>query len=193
MTSPPTRNAETLRALRQCLEARLPREQQARGAAALIRKAGRYRWVGLYDALASEIAVIAWDGPAAPAYPRFPATQGLSGAAVASGRPVIVQDVTRDPRYLATLDGTRAEMIVPVRDSSRRVVGTIDVESDRVGAFGPDDVRLLSGCAKVSAPLWEPIQMAQFSLPDRRAAGAPPGPWTNAAAYESHIGRWSRK
>jgi putative methionine-R-sulfoxide reductase with GAF domain len=70
------------------------RGAQAQAASELICRLGGYRWAGLYDVLAEEIAVIAWSGPQPPAFPRFPGSKGLNGAAVASGRPVIVQDVS---------------------------------------------------------------------------------------------------
>lgn len=119
-----------------------------------IRKAGEYRWVGIYAVGPEEISVIGWSGPAPPAHPRFPKDRGLCGAAAASGRTVVVEDVTKDPRYLKTLDGTRSEMVVPVKRSTGDVVGLIDVESDREDAFTPLDLRLLEGYASVVAGLW---------------------------------------
>jgi L-methionine (R)-S-oxide reductase len=131
------------------------REEKARLAAEVIRRAGSYRWVGLYDVEDEEIAVVAWSGPAAPTHPRFPRTQGLNGAAVASGAPVIVQDIRQDSRYLTTLGDTLAEMIVPVRDGTGAIVGTIDVESAEVNAFSARDQGLLDECAAVLRPLWD--------------------------------------
>jgi L-methionine (R)-S-oxide reductase len=131
------------------------RRDKAERAAAAIRRVGGYRWVGLYDVGEREIRVIGWAGPSAPTHPTFPRTQGLNGAAVASGEPVVVQDVSQDARYLATLSSTRAEMIVPVRaKSDGAVVGTIDVESDRVQAFTGRDRYLLSSCATALTELW---------------------------------------
>jgi len=103
--------------------------------------------------LASEIAVIAWSGPQAPTHPRFPIAKGLNGACVATRKPVIVQDVASDPRYLTTIGGTRGEMIQPVLDQSG-VAGTIDVESERVNAFSRRDEQLLEECAKNLFWLW---------------------------------------
>ena len=140
--------------LRSCLGISGSREQRAKCAARAIRQRGNYRWVGLYDVGASEISVIAWDGPDAPSHPRFPITSGLNGAAVASSAPIIVQDVAADPRYLTTLGSTKSEMIVPLRTVDGRVIGTIDVESDRVGAFTEEDHRFLEACALVILPLW---------------------------------------
>jgi L-methionine (R)-S-oxide reductase len=122
--------------------------------AGVIRRAGGYRWVGLYEVSEADIAVVAWEGPAPPTHPRFPRTQGLNGAAVASGSRVIVQDVRTDPRYLTTIGGTRAEMIVPVKDEDGRVVGTIDVECEQANAFSDSDRALLEGCAEALRPLW---------------------------------------
>ncbi len=131
------------------------RSDKAQRAAAAIGRVGGYRWVGLYDVGPTEIGVIGWAGPCAPTHPTFPRTQGLNGAAVASGAPVIVQDVSQDARYLSTLGSTRAEMIVPVRaNPDGAVVGTIDVESDRVQAFTDGDRTLLSACAEALTGLW---------------------------------------
>lgn len=135
-----------------------PRDEKAPRAAEIIRRVRGYRWVGLYEAGPAEISVIAWNGPSAPTYPRFPVTSRLNGAAVASGSPVIVQDVTQDPRYLTTLGNTKAEMIVPVRILDGRVVGTIDVESDRTQAFTQDDSDFLEACASILLPLWSPLR-----------------------------------
>ena len=131
------------------------RVERAWQAARLVRLLGGYRWVGLYDVSPTEISVIAWDGPEAPVHPRFPVTQGLNGAAVAQRAPVIVQDVTSDPRYLETIAGTRGEMIHPVLAPSGAVVGTLDVESDRVNAFSVRDEELLAACARQLGWLWD--------------------------------------
>jgi L-methionine (R)-S-oxide reductase len=140
--------------LRRVLEGVAPREEKAERAAELIRRAGPFRWVGIYDVLPDEITVIAWSGPGAPAYPRFPRTAGLNGAAVRAGEAVIVQDVSTDPRYLTTLGSTRAEAVFPVRSAAGDVVGTLDVESERVGAFTGADRTLLEVCVATLAPLW---------------------------------------
>jgi GAF domain-containing protein len=127
--------------------------EKARAMAQTIKMARGYRWVGLYDVTPEEIVAVAWTGSAPPAYRRFPVTKGLSGAAVATHEPVVVQDVTTDPRYLTAFGSTRAEAIFPVAVDGR-IVGTIDVESDRVNAFGPKDDEFLKACASILTPLW---------------------------------------
>jgi L-methionine (R)-S-oxide reductase len=116
--------------------------------ATLIRQEGSYRWVGLYAVTDNEITVIGWSGPGAPAHPRFPVTQGLSGAAVATKGAVVVNDVTADPRYLTAFASTLSEAIVPVVDpDTGTVVGTLDVESAERDAFTDTDRQALEGCA----------------------------------------------
>jgi L-methionine (R)-S-oxide reductase len=132
------------------------RERKAAAVASAIRRAGGYRWVGLYEVGEKEIVNLAFDGPGAPAHPRFPVTRGLSATAVASKEAVVVGDVREDPRYLTAFGSTRSEMIVPVVDrTGREVVGTIDVESERVAAFSEEDRAALGRCAAALIELFE--------------------------------------
>lgn len=130
------------------------RALRAHQAAKYIRAARNYHWVGLYDVTPSHVSAVAWTGTRAPAFPTFPRSQGINGAAVAAGAPVVVQDVRQDPRYLTTFGATRAEAIFPVRGPNDVIVGTIDVESDRINAFSEEDERFLQECAVALAPLW---------------------------------------
>jgi putative methionine-R-sulfoxide reductase with GAF domain len=139
--------------LRSIADSSMTRVEKARAVAQAIKLARNHRWVGLYDVTPTEIVAIAWTGSDPPAYPSFPVTSGLNGAAVATREPVIVQDVRTDPRYLTAFASTRAEAIFPV-ELDGRIVGTIDVESDRVNAFGPGDEEFLKSCAQVVARLW---------------------------------------
>jgi GAF domain-containing protein len=149
---------DVLGRLRDLAAAQVERQLKALRAAELVRQARSYRWVGLYDVSQSEIAAIAWTGSTAPAYRRFPVTQGLTGAAVATRQLVIVQDVTQDSRYLTAFGSTRSEAIFPVADSENgRIVGTIDVESDRVNAFSAEDEAFLKRCAQLLAPIWDAV------------------------------------
>jgi hypothetical protein len=88
-----------------------------------------------------------------------------------------VGDVTADERYLEALGDTRSEIIVPVLDpDDGRVIGTLDVESQRRGAFGPGDQRALERAAAVLLPLW-----TRRAIPPRAATTAPYGEWRRMA------------
>ena len=70
--------------------------------------------------------------------------QGLIGWVAAHAQPVIANDVANDARYLCVqaLDETRSEVVVPLL-LEKELVGLLDVESDQLNAFGPDDQFIL--------------------------------------------------
>src|SRR5690606_19704725 len=72
--------------------------------------------------------------------------EGICGAVAATGRPVIVDDVTRDPRYVPGIENARSQIAVPVRRGDR-LIGVLSVESPQVAAFSERDLRLLSAIA----------------------------------------------
>ena len=111
--------------------------------AEMIREARNYRWVGVYKIVKKDFVILAGTGSEPPAYPRFPITQGLCGAALESGKPVIVGDVHHDPRYLPTFHTTRSEIIVPMVNDHRHILGMLDAESERLNAFGEEDRQFL--------------------------------------------------
>ena len=130
------------------------RMQAAREIARLIREDRSYRWVGIYEVGEEDICVLGWSGQNAPTIPRFPRTQGLCGRAAASRAVVTVDDVTKDPDYLTTFDSTRSEIAVPVLTTTMQPLGLIDVESNKVAAFGGQDRDVLMACAAAMRPLW---------------------------------------
>jgi L-methionine (R)-S-oxide reductase len=146
-----------LERLRQIVSDSTPRTERLQRIAALIREAGPYRWVGLYDVNSerAEVINIVWDGPGAPEFPVFPITKGLTASAIVERKAVNVGDVASDSRYLTAFGSSQSEIIVPVfSGDAQKVVGTIDVESEKRDAFSTDVARRLVACADVIRPLW---------------------------------------
>lgn len=73
----------------------------------------------------------------------IPLGKGITGAAAESREPVRVHDTARDPRYIASHADIRSEVAVPLVLQDR-VIGIMDLESDRVGFFTDDHLRLLT-------------------------------------------------
>jgi sigma-B regulation protein RsbU (phosphoserine phosphatase) len=77
----------------------------------------------------------------------MPLNQGITGSAAAEKRTIRVEDVRKDPRYLAcSLDGeaeVRSELVVPLLRLNR-LVGVMDLESTKVSAFTADHEHLLN-------------------------------------------------
>ena len=109
----------------------------------MIRAARDYRWMAIYKIIKDEFVIQAETGSEPPAYARFPITQGLCGAALDSGKPIIVGDVHKDGRYLPAFHTTRSEIIVPMRNNHRHILGMLDAESDKLNAFGEEDRQFL--------------------------------------------------
>jgi L-methionine (R)-S-oxide reductase len=109
-----------------------------------------YSWVGIYLVEGDELVLGPWKGPQATEHVRIPIGQGVCGAAAASGETEVVDDVNADPRYLACFPSTRSEIVVPINHEGR-VVGEIDIDSDRPAAFGEDDRAFLERVASLVA------------------------------------------
>jgi L-methionine (R)-S-oxide reductase len=110
-----------------------------------------YSWVGIYLVEGDDLVLGPWKGPQATEHVRIPIGQGICGAAAATGRTELVDDVTADERYLACFPSTRSEIVVPISYDGR-VVGEIDIDSDRPAAFGPEDREFLERVAlRISA------------------------------------------
>jgi L-methionine (R)-S-oxide reductase len=130
------------------------RAEKAKHLAEGIRTLSNYRWVGVYDVGAEEVSILAWSGPGAPEFPKFPVTKGLTGAAIAEKKTVIVGDVRSDARYLTAFGNTLSEIIVPVLAPNGAVIGTVDVESESANAFSDHDRDTIEQCIAAALPLW---------------------------------------
>jgi L-methionine (R)-S-oxide reductase len=111
-----------------------------------------YSWVGVYLVEGDDLVLGPWKGPEATEHVRIPVGQGVCGAAAASGKTEVVDDVNADPRYLACFPSTRSEIVVPISREGR-VVGEIDIDSDQPAAFGDADREFLERVAESIAHL----------------------------------------
>ncbi len=110
----------------------------------------KFNWVGFYLISRSDpqmLDVGPYVGAPTP-HTRIPLSQGICGAAAASGETIVVDDVNADPRYLACSLATRSEIVAPIF-AHGRVVGELDIDSHTPAAFGPSDRRLVEDCAAV--------------------------------------------
>jgi L-methionine (R)-S-oxide reductase len=125
--------------------------KRVKGVVDMIRAARGYRWVAIYKVTKKEFVILTETGDEPPAYPRFPITQGLCGAALESGKTIVVGDVRKDARYLPAFHNTHSEIIVPMVNEHRQIVGMLDAESDQPNAFGPEDKQFLERAAGLIA------------------------------------------
>ena len=70
--------------------------------------------------------------------------QGLIGEVAATGERIVAANVRADARYrhIERLPETRSEVVIPLK-LEERVLGVLDIQSDRLDAFHPNDLLLL--------------------------------------------------
>lgn len=67
---------------------------------------------------------------------------GVSGVAAQLREPVLVGDVTKDPRYISAVPNVRSELAVPLIVNNR-LIGIMDIESRQPDYFTEEHTRLL--------------------------------------------------
>ena len=111
----------------------------------------KYNWVGFYmlePGTKPPVLVLESFVGAMTPHTRIPLNQGICGAAASSGKTIVVDDVSKDSRYLACSLETKSEIVVPIFVKNR-VDGELDIDSHFSAAFGTDDQNLVQYCAEV--------------------------------------------
>ena len=89
--------------------------------------------------------------------------EGVVGFAASTGTPINVPDVTKFPLYISGFKETQSELAVPIKYHDR-ILGVLDVESERLNAFDEQDEQLLElfaseiSVALVNAQLYEELE-----------------------------------
>ena len=82
--------------------------------------------------------------------PTVPLGEGLVGYAALHREPVLVPDVSKDPRYIQVVDDVRSELAIPMLIKDR-CIGVFDLESPELDAFGKRDIEILTLLASQAA------------------------------------------
>jgi len=116
----------------------------------------KYNWVGFYmiDPDDSQALILGPYIGAMTPHTRIRLNEGICGAAASQGATVVVDDVSKDSRYLACSIETKSEIVVPVF-VNKKVVGELDIDSHFLAAFGPEDRELTEHCARVTGEFME--------------------------------------
>jgi sigma-B regulation protein RsbU (phosphoserine phosphatase) len=146
----------------------LPLDELSRRVCELIQETFRYYYVAIFTLkpgstklrFRSSAGALRRGRRRAPFAPEVELRQGLIGQAAASGQIVQAGDVREDPRYryVEPLHATRSEVVIPLKLEDR-VLGVLDVQSDRVEAFHPNDLMLLQALADNVARAVEGAQL----------------------------------
>ncbi len=104
----------------------------------------RFDWTGFYRVVAPDLLKI---GPYQGGHGCLviPFDRGVCGACARTGEVQIVPDVEAFPGHIACASSTRSEIVLPVRNAAGDLIAVLDIDSDRVDAFGSEDAAELSG------------------------------------------------
>jgi len=98
----------------------------------------KYSWVGIYLVEGDDLVLGPWRGKQATEHIKIPIGKGVCGSAAQSGKTEVVDDVSKDSRYLSCFLSTRSEIVVPIKKKNT-VIGEIDIDSDLSAAFNKTD------------------------------------------------------
>ncbi|HVP58703.1 MAG TPA: SpoIIE family protein phosphatase [bacterium] len=76
--------------------------------------------------------------------------EGLVGWVAKNGESVIVDDVSKDSRYIKSRAATKSEIVAPLF-ADEKIVGVLNLESDRIGAFTEEDLALIKAFGSQAA------------------------------------------
>ncbi|NOD32392.1 GAF domain-containing protein [Ruegeria atlantica] len=102
----------------------------------------RFDWTGFYRVTEPGVLKI---GPYQGGHGCLviPFERGVCGAAARTGETQLVSDVDAFPGHIACASSTRSELVLPVRDSSGKVIAVFDIDSDQPDAFTQQDAQNL--------------------------------------------------
>lgn len=113
-------------------------------------KKTQYNWVGFYLADPADPGVLLvgpFVGSFTP-HARIPLNTGLCGAAASSGQVVVVQDVSKDPRYLAGSPLVKSEIVVPIF-VKKKLAAELDIDSYFANTFTKTEQSFVEACAQI--------------------------------------------
>jgi len=100
--------------------------------------------------LIAGVASRGFDKPHPESDPMLRFGRGIVGHVIRTGLSVVAPDVRLNPHYVAGRFGTQSEIAVPLTGSGR-VIGALNLESDRLNAYSESDVATLQFFASAAA------------------------------------------
>lgn len=103
----------------------------------------RFDWTGFYRVVAPDLLKI---GPYQGGHGCLviPFSRGVCGACARTREVQLVDDVEAFPGHIACSSSTRSEIVLPVFGAGGRLIGVLDIDSDRPAAFDSRDAKALS-------------------------------------------------
>ena len=95
-----------------------------------------YLWCGFYFAEEDEMVVGPYQGTTACPTISY---NGVCGASAKKRQTIIVPDVHKFPGHIVCDERSNSEIVVPIVDKEKRLLGVLDVDSSKFNAFDKTD------------------------------------------------------
>jgi L-methionine (R)-S-oxide reductase len=108
-----------------------------------------FDWIGIYRRAlpAQDLLVLSTYIGEYTQHTEIPISEGICGAAVREERTLNIPNVHADPRFIACSIKTQSELVVPIRNSSDRVVAEIDIDSNTLENFSSEKIASVEAAA----------------------------------------------
>lgn len=98
-------------------------------------------WVGFYLVKEDQLVLAPFQGPVACT--RIHLGKGVCGTAWKNNEVIIVDDVDAFPGHIACSSLSKSEIVLPIYNSQQKIVGVLDVDSDKYATFDKTDEQYL--------------------------------------------------
>jgi L-methionine (R)-S-oxide reductase len=105
--------------------------------AAALKQTFDFFWVGFYLVKNNELVLGPFQGPVACT--RIGLGKGVCGASWKDAQTIIVDDVDKFPGHIACSSASKSEIVVPIYNKDKKVVGVLDVDDDKYAMFDATD------------------------------------------------------
>lgn len=109
--------------------------------AVLHHKIETFFWTGFYCLKDGKLIVKTYQGPVACQV--LKKNTGVCWAGINQEKTIIVPDVHQFPGHIACDSRSKSEIVVPLKDTTKRIIGVLDVDSTTLNDFDQTDVENL--------------------------------------------------
>lgn len=119
--------------------------------AAVLKYTFNFFWVGFYLVKNNELVLGPFQGPVACT--RIGLGKGVCGTSWQNAQTIIVDDVDKFPGHIACSSASKSEIVVPIYNKDKKVVGVLDVDDDKYAMFDATDKLYLEQVAALVTAL----------------------------------------
>ena len=119
--------------------------------AAVLKYTFNFFWVGFYLVKNNELVLGPFQGPVACT--RIGLGKGVCGTSWKDAQTIIVDDVDKFPGHIACSSASKSEIVVPIFNKDKKVVGVLDVDDDKYAMFDLTDKKYLEELAALVTSL----------------------------------------